>query len=45
MYTGAALLRVRGVRPNPSIFRGVLSNPSFFDNLEREFSNLGAYKR
>ena len=38
---GALLARVRGVRPNPSIFREGFSNPSIFEHLEQEFRVLG----
>jgi len=38
---GAALVRVRGVRPNPSNFRQGFSNPSIFEHLEQESSNFG----
>ena len=43
--SGAELLRVQGVRPNPSIFRGRFSNLSIFGPLEQTISNLEVYMR
>ena len=43
--SGAELARVRGVRPNPSIFRGGFSNLSIFGPLEQTISNLEVYMR
>ena len=43
--SGAALVRVGGVRPNPYIFRGGFSNLSIFGPLEQTISNLEVYMR
>ena len=41
--SGATLARVRGVRPNPSIFRQEFWNPSIFGNIQEELDILALY--